>query len=225
MNHVREPKKRSFPSMDTYECADGTIVSLSDILGDDKIREVFQNFLIRSHMGEVLAVWTELEKMEIILVQLPKNPKEKEKELETLSEKFVRLCQTFFLEGCENPVSVSFETAALVLQTHTLVIVGGEKKNPISFKFLGVLQEEIWGVMCMSCLPPFIMSGCYQEFLDGKIDSTKVAFSRVKAEQFFGADIQVFFCFNFCFNFLFGLIKKSILRDPFNDKNSFEMLG
>ena len=53
------------------------------------------------------------------------------------------------------------------------------------------LRHSCWDQLLFGCFPPFLESGVYADFLDEVVDSTKVGFSRSKAENFFGMKIEV----------------------------------
>ena len=203
--------------MDVYELGDGRQASLVEILGDEKLREVFRYFLSRRWMDEALDVWGKLE-------QIDHRGNEEEK-----GRLFLELCKKHFVAGCPNPVNVESDVLQMVLGEFEAVSSSccssssysftspsysfcsseetaedeplPQEKKGLSKRVMSYLKSEVWLLMASSCLPAFATSEDFTDFLDGKVDSSKGAFSREKAEQFFGCKIEVFFSFLFSFMF------------------------
>eukprot|EP00008_Paramoeba_atlantica_P003732 CAMPEP_0201485856 /NCGR_PEP_ID=MMETSP0151_2-20130828/9951_1 /ASSEMBLY_ACC=CAM_ASM_000257 /TAXON_ID=200890 /ORGANISM="Paramoeba atlantica, Strain 621/1 / CCAP 1560/9" /LENGTH=130 /DNA_ID=CAMNT_0047870183 /DNA_START=174 /DNA_END=563 /DNA_ORIENTATION=- len=104
--------------MDVFDLADGTQVSLMDILEDENMTKAFHYFLSRQWMAEPLEMWQCLQSIE-------KEREEREKE-----EVFLKMCEMFVREGCKNPINISFDTKEWILvQAQKIVEKREEKKK------------------------------------------------------------------------------------------------
>eukprot|EP00009_Paramoeba_aestuarina_P007225 CAMPEP_0201514532 /NCGR_PEP_ID=MMETSP0161_2-20130828/6348_1 /ASSEMBLY_ACC=CAM_ASM_000251 /TAXON_ID=180227 /ORGANISM="Neoparamoeba aestuarina, Strain SoJaBio B1-5/56/2" /LENGTH=153 /DNA_ID=CAMNT_0047911115 /DNA_START=215 /DNA_END=673 /DNA_ORIENTATION=+ len=95
--------------MDVYELGDGQVASLTEILEDKKLREVFRYHLARHWMDEPLDVWGQLEEID------------KAKDDETKGKAFAAMCERHFLSGCVSPVNVESFVTEVVLEEYQAV--------------------------------------------------------------------------------------------------------
>jgi hypothetical protein len=121
---------------------------------------------------------------------------------------FNDICEEFLLPNSPSLLNLQdkllFSIRELHQQTSTSMI------HPIPPALLSQLRTEVWLLLATACLPPFLKSDTYREFKEGRMDSSADAFSRRKAEQFFGEKVEVIFGVIF----LLSLFNLSFLQGP-----------
>jgi hypothetical protein len=199
--------------MDFFECADGRVVSLADIMWDEEVLRAFHLYLKRSFMSESLDLYLQLDQVKTMILE--------KQDQKYINAAYTNLWAEFLQENCPRPVNLSFETIQYLCEEE--IKIRNLQNDEISFLAIETALIEIWYLIGQSCLPEYIMSGNYQIFLEGKSDTSKTAFSRKKAEQFFGTRIDVisrFFFFFFFFDLFFFSLSLSLssLSYPNNNK-------
>ena len=159
---------------------------LYEVLQDKALRDAFKLFLERSLMSENLQLWDSIEDFYNMIT-----PQER-------MDQFNHICQTFILPDAPNPVNFSFEVLSTLRRLNQEL--ADEKRLELPSDVLEALRRATWDQLLFTCLPAFAFSDFYGDFLTGSVDSSQLAYSRMKAEDFFGMKIEVcvFSFFFFC---------------------------
>ena len=150
-------------------------LQLDDVIGDERLSSAFLTFLKASYMSVSYELWLEIVKYETEC----KNDSQRR-------DVYRGVMKRFFEKGCPDPMSLP------KLITHSItkyyVDIDDESKK-LPKGLFNQSKEELWMLLCWTCLPAFQLSETYKDFETGKIDSVKTGQSRVKAERFFGQTI------------------------------------
>eukprot|EP00009_Paramoeba_aestuarina_P004114 CAMPEP_0201521038 /NCGR_PEP_ID=MMETSP0161_2-20130828/13902_1 /ASSEMBLY_ACC=CAM_ASM_000251 /TAXON_ID=180227 /ORGANISM="Neoparamoeba aestuarina, Strain SoJaBio B1-5/56/2" /LENGTH=321 /DNA_ID=CAMNT_0047919593 /DNA_START=70 /DNA_END=1032 /DNA_ORIENTATION=- len=148
-------------------------LQLEDVIQDVNMSGAFLTFLRASYMSVSYELWMEIVKYETACV-----------DDESRREVYRAVMERFFVKGCPDPMSLP------KLITHSITKwYDKEDKENLPLDLFCQAKEELWMLLCWTCLPAFQLSEAYKDFESGKVDSVKTGFSRNKAENFFGQSI------------------------------------
>uniref|UniRef100_A0A7S4UA84 RGS domain-containing protein n=1 Tax=Paramoeba aestuarina TaxID=180227 RepID=A0A7S4UA84_9EUKA len=150
-------------------------LSLVQVLSDEALRQTFLDFLRERHTEENLHLWFALEEFNEVRTQ------------EERINVFTQICRTFLLPDCKTPVNYAIAAIQPVRNIYKQLASGQFELPADVFR---PLRQSCWDQLLFSCFPPFLESGIYADFLSEKLDTSKVGFSRRKAENFFGMKIE-----------------------------------
>ena len=149
---------------------------MEEIFEDDNLFDAFYSYSQRNLMSETIDLWRAVEGLDELVF-----PDEK-------GRRFKEIAAEYFLRGCRSPVNLNHDLIDRLRHTH-LDLQYGSILSPPSDLILD-LRKEIWLLMSSSCLPAFLESDVFDSFQRGVMFSSKDEFSRYKAEQFFGHQIN-----------------------------------
>ena len=215
----RKEENKNEEQKDSFENEKVVTMSLEEILGDENIRRVFYSFLKRNFMGETLELWFFLEELANIVDEIEWQQKFiqvcHEFLLHSRSPRFVHLdgCENDIQAAYRSVLlsnEISFfdeESRGLVQQPQRFSFFSSSSSfsSPSSAQVMSFssslnsksleplvtkMRKRVWGMMMTSCVPIFLLSDEYQLFINEVVDSSKNAFSRSKAQAFFGETIE-----------------------------------
>jgi len=149
---------------------------LDDVLNDENLQSAFHQFLTRAWMAESLQAW-------LLIVRLLEM-EDGEKKVSMFND----ICEEFLLPNSPSLLNLQDRLLYSIrdLYDHT----SKSAMFPLPPALLSQLRTEVWLLLATACLLPFHKSDTYREFKEGRMDSSADAFSRRKAEQFFGEKIE-----------------------------------
>ena len=151
-------------------------LQLEDVIGDENLSSSFLTFLRASYMSVSYELWLEIVKYETVC-----------KTDEARRETYRHVMKRFFEKGCPDPMSLPKLITHSITKYHADI---DDEKKPLPQHLFNQSKEELWMLLCWTCLPAFQLSEAYKDFETGKVDSEKTGFSRNKAEKFFGQTIN-----------------------------------
>ena len=154
-------------------------LKMEDILEDENLFNAFYSYSRRNLMSEAIDLWNAVESMCYNL------PTEEEK-----VAKYKEIAADHFLRGCRFPVNMNHD---LLERLRGLYMdLQYEDTQTLPPVLILDLRRELWLLMTSSCLPAFLDSDVYENFLNGIMYTSKEEFSIQKAEQFFGYRVNPF---------------------------------
>jgi hypothetical protein len=150
--------------------------SLDQVMANERMRFAFQTFLKRNYMSEVLEIWLDFEELKA------QNDDQQKIYL------FQRICAKYLMPGCRSPVNLSYEVIESLLTIFHEIETGQCQSLPLNL--FAYFESDLFTLLEVSCLPPFIMSTTFSELQRGVYLTSEEEFSRIKAEFFFGMKIE-----------------------------------
>ena len=209
----------------------GEKIVLGEVLEDDRVRAAFLSFLSRNYMAEGLLLWLELQKLRMCMDEkdwcvmflstceeflLPDSPEHCHVQgcMDDIVAAYhvLKRLSTLTSLSCSPPasppMSSSFSSSSCLGEDDVVELpLTPSSLQPLILK----IEKVVWGNMAASCLPLFILSFEYKAFMEGKVDTAKAAFSREKAERFFGERIEVCFLFILIFSSFFFFLNSVMI--------------